>query len=396
MNTFVQTQFEGNRSGLRDILPLREKITPETFEREREKIFKKSWLMIGHVADLPEPGSYFVRELPVVNAALIVIRGRDGAIRSFHNICRHRGNKLIRGGEGCKSTITCGFHGWTWSNTGDLLGVTDESQFHNLDKPKLGLLEVKTATWQDFIFVNFDQAAVPLQDWLGELAHGYDGYFQSQQKYARYRIRVLCNWNLAINSFTEGYHTAYIHRNTAPDYQGGKKNPQRHRPFMQLLARHARYTAPANPEHKLSPAEAIAWNYGPTLFPAADFDYAGLAPALNPGRTEYWLFDVIEWFPNVLLLPGKHYHVELEFWPLSANETDITMTAYAYPPQNYAQRISLEFFRTRLREVAREDMNTLEAQHAAISTGVMPEVFLSQQELVLAHHYRVSEQMLSP
>ena len=104
---------------------------------------------------------------------------------------------------------------------------------------------------------------------------------------------------------------------------------------------------------------------------------------------------MIEWFPNVLLLPGKHYHIELEFWPLSANETDITMTAYAYPPQNYAQRISLEFFRTRLREVAREDMNTLEAQHAAISSGVLPEVFLSQQELVLAHHYRVSEQMLS-
>jgi glycine betaine catabolism A len=395
MNTFVQTQFEGNRGGLKDVLPLRETITPETFEREREKIFKKSWLMIGHVADLPEPGSYLVRELPVVNTSLIVVRGRDGLIRSFHNICRHRGNKLIRGGEGCKSTITCGFHGWTWSNTGELLGVTDEGQFHNLDKPKLGLLEVKTATWQDFIFVNFDRGAVSLGDWLGELADGYDGYFQSQQRYARYRVRVRCNWNLAINSFTEGYHTAYIHRNTAPDYQGGKKNPQRHRPFMQLLTRHARYTAPANPEHKLSAAEAIAWNYGPTLFPAADFDYTGLAPALNPGRTEHWLFDVIEWFPNVLLLPAKHYHVELEFWPLSANETDLTMTAYAYPPQNYAQRISLEFFRTRLREVAREDMNTLEAQHAAISTGVMPEVFLSQQELVLAHHYRVSEQMLA-
>jgi hypothetical protein len=71
------------------------------------------------------------------------------------------------------------------------------------------------------------------------------------------------------------------------------------------------------------------------------------------------------------------------------------MSAYAYPPQNYAQRISLEFFRTRLREVAREDMNTLEAQHAAISTGALPEVYLSQQELVLAHHYRVSEQMLN-
>jgi glycine betaine catabolism A len=395
MNTFVQTQFEGNRGGLRDVIPLREKITPETFEREREKIFKKSWLMIGHLSDLPESGSYFVRELPVVNASLIVVRGRDGVIRSFQNICRHRGNKLIRAGEGCKSTITCGFHGWTWSNTGELVGVTDESQFQNLDKPKLGLIEVKTATWQDFVFVNFDPAAASIEEWLGELAHGYDGYFQGQQKYARYRIRVRCNWNLAVNSFTEGYHTAYIHRNTAPDYQGGKKNPQRHRPFMQLLARHARYTAPANPDHKLSAAEAIAWKYGPTLFPAADFDYAGMAPALNPGRTEHWLFDVIEWFPNVLLLPGKHYHIELEFWPLSADETDITMTAFAYPPQTYAQRISLEFFRTRLREVAREDMNTLEAQHAAISTGAMQDVFLSQQELVLAHHYRVSEQMLN-
>jgi phenylpropionate dioxygenase-like ring-hydroxylating dioxygenase large terminal subunit len=121
MNTFVQTQFEGNRAGLKDILPLRDKITPETFERERDKIFKKSWLMIGHVADLPETGSYFVREVRS-STSLIVIRGRDGAIRSFHNVCRHRGNKLIRGGGGCKSTITCGFHGWTWSNTGELLG----------------------------------------------------------------------------------------------------------------------------------------------------------------------------------------------------------------------------------------------------------------------------------
>src|SRR5262249_7089152 len=102
------------------------------------------------------------------------------------------------------------------------------------------------------------------------------------------------------------------------DYQGGKKNPQRHRPFMQLLARHARYTAPANPEHKLSPAEAIAWNYGPTLFPAADFDYTGLAPALNPGRTEYWLFDVIEWFPNVPAPAANHLPRRVQFRPFAA------------------------------------------------------------------------------
>ena len=395
MNETFRTQYQGNVSGLKDVIRLRDKISPETFAREQEKIFKKSWLMIGHVSDLPREGSYFIRELQVVNTSLIVMRGRDGRVRSFHNICRHRGNKLIRSGEGCKTTITCGFHGWTWSNTGELLGVTDEGQFHNLDKGKLGLLEIATETWNDFIFVNFDpQPAQSLTQWLGELAQGYEGYFENQVKTTSYKVHVNCNWNLAVNSFTEGYHTAYIHRNTAPDYQGGKTNPQRHRPFMQLLERHARYSAPANPDHKLSAAEAVAWTYGPRMLPAADFDYTGMAPGLNPGRAVHWLFDVIEWFPNVLILPGKHYHMELEFWPISASETELIASAYTYAPKTYAERISQEFFRTRFREIVREDMNTLEAQQAAISTGVMDEVFLSQQELVLAHHYRVSEQML--
>ncbi len=100
MNTSIQTQFAGNTGGLSNVLSLRDKITPEAFEREREKIFKKSWLMVAHTSDLPEDGSYIVRELPVANASLIIIRGRDGRIRSFHNICRHRGNKIIRGGSG--------------------------------------------------------------------------------------------------------------------------------------------------------------------------------------------------------------------------------------------------------------------------------------------------------
>jgi Rieske 2Fe-2S family protein len=394
MNTAFQTQFQGEKSGLKDILPLRDMITPAAFEREREKIFKKSWLMVGQVSDLPELGSYFVREIPVANASLIVIRGRDGQVRSFHNVCRHRGNKIIRSGEGCKSTLTCGFHGWTWANTGQILGVTDEGQFHNLDKEKLGLLEVATECWENFVFVNFDpQPKETLAQWLGELAGGYQGHFD-KPLLTRYRVRARCNWNLAVNSFTEGYHTAYIHRNTAPDYQGGKTNPQRHRPFMQLMTRHARYSAPANPDHQVSPAEAVAWTYIPRMLPAADFDYDGMAPALNPGRAQYWLFDVIEFYPNILMLPGKHYYMELQFWPLSADETEITASAYAYPAKNFGQRIAQEFFRTRFREILREDMNTLEAQQAAISSGVLEEVHLSQQELVLAHHYRVSDTML--
>src|SRR5688572_24415096 len=125
MNEFVRTELQGNKTGLKDVVNLRDKISPETFALEQERIFRKAWLMVGHVSDIPAEGSYFVRELPVVNASLLIVRGHDGKVRAFHNICRHRGNKIIRSGEGCKSRLTCGFHGWTWSNDGTLLGVTD-------------------------------------------------------------------------------------------------------------------------------------------------------------------------------------------------------------------------------------------------------------------------------
>lgn len=378
------------------VIPLAHYISPPEFDLEKEHIFGKVWRFIGHTADVPKNGDFFVRQFDVPKASIFVVRGADGVVRAFHNICRHRGNLLIRDKEvGCKARFMCSFHGWTWSNTGELLGVTDESQFPQLDKSTLGLLTVQCEVWNGLIFVNFlPKPQETLLDWLGELAGDYQRYFLDQHKVSSHQFELAMNWNLGVNAFTEGYHTLYIHQHTAGDYQGGKANPQRHRPFMQFMRHHLRYSAPANPDHKLVPAEALAYRYGRRLLPSACFDNDSLPPAINPSRAENWLFDVVEIFPNVVMLFGQHYRIEITFQPVSAAKTIVTNETFVYKAANLAERAGQELFLTREREVVREDLSLLEAQQQALSSGAMRDVYLSRQEMALAHHYKVRETML--
>jgi glycine betaine catabolism A len=198
-----------------------------------------------------------------------------------------------------------------------------------------------------------------------------------------------------VNSFTEGYHTLYLHKNTARDYQGGKSNPNRHRPHMELTKRHHRYSAPANPDHRILPVEAIAIKYGRKLLPAFDFDYSMLPPGVNPSRYDKWAFDVVELFPNFVMLTGNHARAELWFWPIDHARTLVVNRAYNYKTKNLGERLSREYFRARGRDVVREDLNTLEAQQQMLSSGVLPHVLLSRQEMALQHHFAVSAEMMA-
>ena len=91
------------------------------FELEREAIFKRSWLEIGHVCELPRPGSYIVRPVEVANASLLITRSKDGEIGAFHNVCPHRGTQLVTDADGgIRSSFTCPYHAWTFGNDGQL------------------------------------------------------------------------------------------------------------------------------------------------------------------------------------------------------------------------------------------------------------------------------------
>ncbi len=397
MDDGLQTRLHGDASTLPTRVALPQILTPEHFEREREKIFRRAWMPIGHTDDVPSKGSYLVYDMPTFNTSLLVIRGTDDRVRVFHNACRHRGNKVVRDGQGCQAHFVCNFHGWTYTPEGKLAVITDEHQFDDADKAELGLVPVATEIWENMIFVNFsDPPRESLRQWLGELYDQYgNDYFGWHEKVASQQFVLNSNWHLGVNSFTEGYHTLYIHKDTARDYQGGRGNPQRHRPSMELFRRHHRYSAPGNPDHKILPAEAIAIKYGRKLIPAFDFDLTGLPPGVNPTRYDKWAFDVLELFPNFVMLTGNHWRAELWFWPIDAGRTLIVNRAYNYKTKNLGERLSRAYFRSRGRDVLREDLNTLEAQQQMLASGALPEVVLSRQEMALRHHYKVMYDMLA-
>src|SRR3954447_17827359 len=107
-------------------------ISPEFFELEREAIFKRAWLNVGRVEQLPRTGSYFTKEIHAARTSIVVVRGSDGEVRAFHNMCRHRGNKLVWSDYPHEETagtcrqFTCKYHGWRYSLSGDLTFVQQE------------------------------------------------------------------------------------------------------------------------------------------------------------------------------------------------------------------------------------------------------------------------------
>lgn len=393
MSATLESVFKGDLSGLADRIPILEKISPERYEQERERIFRHAWLCVAHTLDLPEGGGYHVVDVPVVKSSVLLTRDREGKVRGFHNICRHRGNKLVRAGSGTKTAYACEFHGWSFACNGDLIAVPDEREFSNLDKCRLGLIPVHTEVWEGLVFVNFDsEPRWTLREWLGEMAGEFGGYWDDMEKASGYRVELRCNWNIALAGFLEGYHTKYLHRRTAPDYQGGRVNPNRHRPLIQLMETHARYSAPRNPEHRATPAEVAAYKYGRQLTPAFDGIVEGLPPGVNPLKTDLWAFDVIHFFPNVLVLNARSWHLGIWFWPIDHERTEIRTQRLMYKAKTAGERLGQSFSKARAREVIREDLNTLEATQEALESGVMPEIVLSRQEFAISHHFKVADQ----
>jgi len=390
------TPITGRTEGLYLKIDIRTILSDEYFEQERTRIFRRAWLPIGHNYDLRRPGDFMVRELPGLGVNLLIVRGKDGKLRAFHNICRHRGNPLVAEKCGRQNAFACGFHGWVYDTAGALQHVTDDENFH-FDQSGLGLIPVQCEEWSTFVFVNLAPTPhVSLREWLGdELADGYGDYFEKFAPTQPYRTEVNCNWNLAVNSFTENYHTLYLHRHTMPDYQGGAENPLRHLPAMELMRRHARYSTPANPYHRQRPAEAIAYRYSTPVIPTFITNPAGLPPNVNYNRVENWAFDVVELFPNFVFLTGRGWFVEMWFWPLSADQTIFEGALCLEPARTLANRVGQEMPNTLAREVICEDMSLLESQHSSLRTGALAHFYLNQEEILLAHHYRVSREMIA-
>ena len=379
-------------------------IDPAYYEAEREAIFRRTWLNVGRVERVARPGNYFTKELAVVGTSLVIVRGTDREIRAFHNVCRHRGNKLVWNdfpGEETSGTcrqFTCKYHAWRYNLSGELTFVQQEQEFFDLDKTQYGLKPVRCEVWEGFIFVNLDPDAPPLLDYLGELAKGLEGYpVHEMTEVYTYRAEVGSNWKLFIDAFAEFYHAPVLHQKQAVKDEADKLLAVGFEALhYKLSSPHSMISAwggmsPPKDPNMVKPIERALRSglFGPWDRP----DIEGLdplPPGLNPARHKAWGIDSFHFFPNFMLLvwaPG--WYLTYHYWPTAVNRHIFEASLYFVPARTARERLAQELATVTFKEYALQDANTLEATQTMIASRAVTDFPLNDQELLLRHLHKV-------
>jgi nitrite reductase/ring-hydroxylating ferredoxin subunit len=192
---------------------------PDVFAAEQEHLFARSWNMVAHDSELPEPGDYVMRQ--IAGDSVVVSRTRDGDITVMLNVCTHRGMQVCRSETGNTSNFKCPYHGWVFGSDGNLLGAPFEREMYgnDLDKANLGLRTARVGVYAGLVFANWDRSAPPLDEFLGDFAFYLDTMYRRSTNGlevvgAPQRFRIAANWKIPSEQFNgaDGYHVATLHR----------------------------------------------------------------------------------------------------------------------------------------------------------------------------------------
>jgi phenylpropionate dioxygenase-like ring-hydroxylating dioxygenase large terminal subunit len=382
-------------------------ISPEFYEAERDAIFRRTWLNVGRVEQLPRNGSYFTKELDAARTSVVVVRDMKGTVRAFHNMCRHRGNKLVwedyprEETSGMCRQFTCKYHGWRYDLEGALTFVQQESEFFDLDKSQFGLVPVTTDVWEGFIFVNFDPEAQPLREYLGRFGAGLEGYpFHLMTQRHTYRAEVGSNWKLFIDAFMEFYHAPVLHAKQAVAEESRKLQGFGYEALAyDVDGPHAMVSSwggmsPPKDLSMVKPMERVLRSglFGKWEGP----DIGELPPGVNPARHPSWGTDSFLFFPNFMVLVWKpNWYLTYHYWPTSYN-THIFETSLCFaPPTNAFERLQEELAVVTFKEYGLQDGNTLEATQTMIESRAVTEFPLCDQEVMLRHLHRTCRQYVA-
>ena len=190
---------------------------PGFAQLEMDHLWIKTWLLAGLATELPNAGSYFLFEQ--LDRSVIVSRDKQGEIRAFHNICRHRGSALLLEPRGKAMRFVCPYHAWGYALDGKLVSVPDQHDFACLDKAERGLLPVRCEVWRGMIFINFDADAGPLAEFMAPTDAQTEGYpLERLVVKDRILVEMDCNWKAAYHNFLEIYHVATVHAKSIAPY----------------------------------------------------------------------------------------------------------------------------------------------------------------------------------
>jgi choline monooxygenase len=202
----------------RYLLPPEAYFSSEWYEREQRELFGRTWNLVAYEHDVPHPGDHL--PVQVGPTPVLLVRGHDGELRAFVNMCRHRGMALTCAAGHTDGNVRCPYHGWEFTTAGTLVRVPQRAaQFGDLDTAQWGLVPVGLGTWSGLVFVNPDPAALPFGEWLGDLP-AHMGPFDTDRltEVRRLRVPVASNWKLYIENHVDVLHLWYLHDETLGMY----------------------------------------------------------------------------------------------------------------------------------------------------------------------------------
>ena len=350
----------------------------EFFELEKEFLWSKVWLYAAHQSQLPEAGSYLLLDIP--DAPIFLMRGRDGQIRAFYNVCSHRGAPLVREPSGTETRLRCTYHQWTYDTAGQLIAVMEERDFPEpFDKSCLGLQEVRCEMWGPWVFVNEDPNAEPLLDWLGMIASEFEQFEIDQLRPAEIKSYELeCNWKLTMDAFLEVYHIKGIHPKTVGpslDHRGA---------VMGLLPNgHTRMTCPTRMTADERGKRRGYNDNGNITMPAV--------PVGEIAR-EYHVSHNI--FPNIITPVGETARQFLMFWPLSLTRTRVDVVHFGRDWGDAPRPAGWEPLLAFWEVVMAEDLQFLEWQQKAVLSPGFKGYRLSYMERRIYYAHEAIDRMI--
>jgi phenylpropionate dioxygenase-like ring-hydroxylating dioxygenase large terminal subunit len=307
---------------------------PEVFALEVERVFRPSWQIVCHLSDIPQAGDYHTFDF--LGESVLVVRGDDGQVRAFHNVCRHRAARLVEGPAGhCRVRLRCPYHGWSYALDGRLAGVPFRDDFVGLDGAKHGLVAVDCAVYRGFVFVRLARGGPSIAEMLAPYA----------EEIALYRLEELVplgrvtlrprpvNWKNVADNYSDGLHITVAHPGLTRLF--GRSYGIEATEWVHKMWGHLREEPSSNRSERM---------------------YQRYLPAvahLPPERQRRWTY--FKLWPNFAFDIYPDQIDFMQFLPVSPTETLIREIAYVHPDARREMR-AVRYLNWRInRAVNRED-----------------------------------------
>ena len=360
-----------------DPIPASAYYDPDWYELERKAIFMRSWLEVGHVCELPGPGTWIRRELEFAQASILIVRGKDDRIRAFYNACTHRGTQLVEEESGKGANFLCPYHYWNFADDGRLVAAPDFQRFA-LTKDQCKIPKVAVDVVAGLIFINLDpEPKQGLREYLGDYADRMETMPVARAKtFAEYTYEIDANWKITYDNFQENYHLRHVHGLTGiatvhkdnlygyPDHYGFN-GPHRTQQIW------------SNPEPLIKPMQG--YNMGLNVQQAVKQGIIG-----GPEDRMYFAL-----FPSFFCIGTPIQHFSHKVYPLGPTRSRGVIRIYwTSEDESASMRYAREYALCAIHDIHVEDVNIINRAQKGLLSGALKHIHFMNMEGLCRHLYQ--------